>query len=128
MPANLECWSDSGTSVKPMLFYIPNLLIPHLFVLKYHKNINCACIFCTFSTYFAPCLTVFFRIVVIARLQLRQWRCLLVLQRQSEPRHVANPKRSMQCTTVGLTGICNPKPITAHTETRKVRYRKKVCT
>lgn len=46
-------------------------------------------------------------------------------QRQSKPQHVANPNTGMQHTAVGLDGIHNPKPITAHTENRKVKYRQK---
>lgn len=75
------------------------------------------------------CHSVFFGLVVPKRLQLQQWWCLPELQRQSEPQHVTNPNTSMQSTTVGLGGIRNPKPITAHTETRKVRHRETtVCT
>lgn len=47
-----------------------------------------------------------------------------MLQRQNEPQHVPNPNTSTQSSTVGLAGIHNPKPITAHTGTRKVRHRK----
>lgn len=72
-----------------------------------------------------PVSLCFLDCVLIARLQPQQWRCLSVLQRQSESQHVANPNRGMQCTTVGLAGIRNPKPITAPTVTRKVRYWKK---
>lgn len=57
--------------------------------------------------------------VVPERLQLQQ-------QRQSEPQHVANPNTSMQCTTVGLPHIYNPKsPYPPTVRPKKVRHRKR---